>query len=363
LDPRYADAYALLGSTYWLEWVLQWSQNPAQSLERFAELARQALALDASLPTPHAVMGYVYLFRDRQFDQGVAELQQAVHSRPNTADMYFVLAEGLNIAGRSGEAFAPIRTAMRLNPHYPANYPFNLGWAYWRTEQYAEAIPTLKDAISRNPNFLPPYVSLVISYQLQWMAQQNSDAHTLESAVAVGQQALATNDSWHLIHIVLGYTYFYQQQYDQAVTEMERAVALAPAGAWNSAGLAEVLSCVGRTEEALEAAEKALRLKPGSLDDHLSAIGATYAITGRYEEARTLLQRYLTRYPDLLPAHLTLAAVYSELDQTAETQKEAAEVLRLNPNFSLKVHKQRMPIKDPTVLERHIAALRKAGLK
>jgi len=58
-----------------------------------------------------------------------------------------------------------------------------------------------------------------------------------------------------------------------------------------------------------------------------------------------------------------LAAVYSELGQTAEAQKEAAEVLRLNPNFSLEVHRQRMPIKDPAVLGRHIAALRKAGLK
>ncbi|MGE0827609.1 MAG: hypothetical protein AB7G75_00030 [Candidatus Binatia bacterium] len=42
---------------------------------------------------------------------------------------------------------------------------------------------------------------------------------------------------------------------------------------------------------------------------------------------------------------------------------ESAEVLRLNPNFSLAVHKQRTPIKDPVVLERHIAALRKAGLR
>jgi len=58
-----------------------------------------------------------------------------------------------------------------------------------------------------------------------------------------------------------------------------------------------------------------------------------------------------------------LAAIYSELSQAAEAQKEAAEVLRLNPNFSLAVHNQRMPIKDPAVLERHIAALRKAGLK
>ena len=42
---------------------------------------------------------------------------------------------------------------------------------------------------------------------------------------------------------------------------------------------------------------------------------------------------------------------------------EATEVLRLNPYFSLEVHKQRMPIKDPAVLERHIAALKKAGLR
>jgi hypothetical protein len=38
-------------------------------------------------------------------------------------------------------------------------------------------------------------------------------------------------------------------------------------------------------------------------------------------------------------------------------------VLRLNLKFSLGVHKQRMPIKDPVVLERHIMALHKAGLK
>jgi hypothetical protein len=30
---------------------------------------------------------------------------------------------------------------------------------------------------------------------------------------------------------------------------------------------------------------------------------------------------------------------------------------------SLEVHKQRVPVKDPAVLERHIAALRRTGLK
>jgi adenylate cyclase len=86
-------------------------------------------------------------------------------------------------------------------------------------------------------------------------------------------------------------------------------------------------------------------------------------LAGRHEEARAFLQRYLSRFRNHLPAHLTLAAVYSELGQAAEARAEAAEVLRLNPNFSLEVHKQRVPLKDPVLLERIIAALRKAGLK
>ena len=88
-----------------------------------------------------------------------------------------------------------------------------------------------------------------------------------------------------------------------------------------------------------------------------------YYLAGRPEEAIAPLKQYLTHYPDILGAHLTLAAVYSELGKEAEARAEAAEVLRLNPKFSLEVHKERAPIKDPTVLERHLEALRKAGLK
>jgi adenylate cyclase len=95
----------------------------------------------------------------------------------------------------------------------------------------------------------------------------------------------------------------------------------------------------------------------------LASVGAAYDLAGRPEEAIAPLKQYLTRYPNFLGAHLTLAAVYSELGKEVEARAEAAEVLRLNPNFSLEVHKERVPIKDPATLERHIAALRKAGLK
>ena len=59
----------------------------------------------------------------------------------------------------------------------------------------------------------------------------------------------------------MGYISLYQQRYEQALAEMGRAVALTPTEAGSYAFLAEVLSRMGRTEDALEAAAQALRLK------------------------------------------------------------------------------------------------------
>ena len=65
----------------------------------------------------------------------------------------------------------------------------------------------------------------------------------------------------------------------------------------------------------------------------------------------------------MMIAHVNLAICYVELGQLEEARSTGTEILRLNPNFSLEVHKQRVPIKDPVMLEQYIAALRKAGLK
>jgi adenylate cyclase len=360
LDPQYAEAYASLGWTYWVEVLFGWSVDP-QTMERALALAQQALALNDSLPTAHSLLSIVYA-QKQQYDQAIAEGERAVALDPNDAESYAVQAEVLNFAGRPEEALRRVGQAMRLNPRCPPWYLAQAGMAYLMTGRYAEAIATLKEVISRNPNFI--YPELASSYLWQWVAQQSPGGQTLEPAVAAAQRALALNDSWYLSHVVLGYVHLNQQRYEQALVEVERAVALAPTEAWSHAALAEVLSYVGRTQDALQAAAQAVRLKPPLIADaHLVSVGGAYAVAEHYEEAREPLQRYLNRYPNILPAHLMLAVVYSELGKEAEARAEAAEVLRLNPNFSLEVHKQRVPIKDPAVLERHIAALRKAGLK
>jgi tetratricopeptide (TPR) repeat protein len=361
LDPQYAEAYASLSWTYFIEWSMHWSADP-QTPERAVALARQAVALDDTLPGAHTSLSLAYRSK-QQYEQAIAEGERAIALDPNNDFSYANQADVLNFAGRPADALRAVEQAMRLNPRYPFLYLWELGVTYRLMGRYAEAIVALKEVLNQNPDFIGAHLNLAGSYVWQWSSQQSPTGQTLESAMAVMQQALAVDDSLHWNYIVLGYVYLYQQHYEQALEEMERGVVLGPTDALSYAALAEVLSRVGKTEAALEAAARALRLKPNMVDSHLDSVGSAYAVAERYEEARTPLQRYVSRYPNILVPHLTLTAVYSELGQEAEARAEAAEVLRLNPKFSLEVHKQRTPIKDPAVLERHIAALRKAGLK
>jgi TolB-like protein/Tfp pilus assembly protein PilF len=361
LDPQYAEAYTWLGGTYGLEWIWRWSQDP-QTLEHALALAQQALALDDSLPAAHSLLSGIYA-QKKQYDQALAEGERAIALDPNDADSYARQADVLNYAGRPEEALRLMEQAMRLHPHYPAVYLGRLGIAYRLIGRYAEAISAAKEASSRSPNLMSAYVTLAYSYVLQWAFQQGADARTLAQALIMAQRAVTLNDSFWLAHLVLGSVYLFQQQYEQALAEMERAVALDPNEALVYALLAETLSRASRSDEALRVAEQTLHRKPLFADHHLYPIGIAYSLTGRPEEALAPLKQYLSRYPNVLGPHLALAAVYSELGREPEARAEAAEVLRLNPQFSLEVHKQRVPIKDPAGLERHLAALRQAGLK
>ena len=91
-------------------------------------------------------------------------------------------------------------------------------------------------------------------------------------------------------HRTLGTVYLWQKQYEQAIAEMERAIALAPNDACGYVALAETLSRAGRPEEGLRTIEQALRCKPSFADSHLASVGNAYDLAGRTEEAIAPLQ-------------------------------------------------------------------------
>jgi tetratricopeptide (TPR) repeat protein len=80
----------------------------------------------------------------------------------------------------------------------------------------------------------------------------------------------------------------------------------------------------------------------------------------KYEEAVAEYKKAVELNPDYRDAHIGLAATYSVLGREKEASTEVEEILRIEPNFSLKKYAKFMYFQ--VGLESEIEGLRKAGL-
>src|SRR5262249_33952331 len=129
-------------------------------------------------------------------------------------------------------------------------------------EATAQARQMWEKALALDPQYAEVYASLGLTYYLDWVWRWNADPQTLEQALELGQKARALADSLPLAHWRLSYVSAQKQQYAQAITEGERAIALAPNNGDAYGRLADVLNYAGRPEEALRMVKQGIRLNP-----------------------------------------------------------------------------------------------------
>ena len=89
----------------------------------------------------------------------------------------------------------------------------------------------------------------------------------------------------------------------------------------------------------------------------------SYAYTGQYEEAVEWCEKAVVQEPNDLLARIMMTVVYSLSGRGEEAQVEAAEVLRIQPKFSLKEVEKKLTYRKKPDREQFLGALRKAGLK
>jgi len=177
------------------------------------------------------------------------------------------------------------------------------------------------------------------------------------------RKAIALDDSYATAHGLLGNLYMYTKQYDKGIAECERGVALDPNSAGALGWLGQNLYWADRPEEAIPVLEKAIRLNPFPPGWYLYNLAMAFRDMGRYEEAISACKKVFHREPKNVIARLVLAATYSLSGREAEARAEAAEILRIDPKFSLERLAKTRPHKNQANTKSFIDALRKAGLK
>jgi len=171
LDPQYTRAYAALAATYWETWKRFWHERIGLSLiyhrneTRFRAEKFLAKAMQDPTPLAHQVASARFLHL-QQHEDAITEAQRAIARDPNDADSYVALAGALSLAGRANEALGWVERAMRLNPHYPSYYLYQLGLVYFGMEQFYKAANSLEQATALNPDDRWSYRLLLATYGL-----------------------------------------------------------------------------------------------------------------------------------------------------------------------------------------------------
>jgi len=225
-----------------------------------------------------------------------------------------------------------------------------------RAKQLAE------EAISLDPNYAFAYRALALANIIDiWLGLSKNPQESLKQCLELYKKAVTLDESFAMGYAGLGYTLVMMRQYDEGVVQAERGLELEPNSADVVYGYANILLYVGG--DSIPFFERAIRLNPKPPNTYLRHYAAALRDTDRYEEAIAQVKKGIEKEPRDVISYIVLASTQSMAGREKEARAAAAEVLKINPKFSLEQFAKVHPYKDPATKERLIDSLRKAGLK
>jgi len=229
-------------------------------------------------------------------------------------------------------------------------------------ESVALAKQLAQEAIALDPEYAWAYYVLGRAHQVEvWVGGSKSPKQSIARAIELEQKAIALDDTLAEAHGRLGFLYSMTGQHGKGVAQAERAVALNPNSAMAHVMLGKTLSFASRWEESIPQYKKAIRLNPIPPNIYFYSLGLSYCMTEQYEAAIKWCEKAVRTAPDSLWARIMMTAVYSMSGRDGQARVEAAEVLRINPKFSLDIL-AKPKYQKKTDSRRFVGALRKAGL-
>jgi tetratricopeptide (TPR) repeat protein len=270
----------------------------------------EAIALDPKYITAYVWMAYTIegdIGRDwsksRKKDiERLFELSEKILALDDSsAQAHIVLSNYYRYTGQPDKAITEAEKAVELDPNDADGYAYG-GLALQQTKRYREAITWFKKAIRLNPS--PP--------------------------------------DWYLTF--QGVSYMGMDSREDAIATFKKGINIYPTNPVNFMFCAINLSHVGRHEEAIEMANKAINLEYQKSQQvwntPLSHLAEYYRRAGRFEEAIDTSRKLLDNNPKTeyeLRAYITLTCAYSALGREEDVRAAAKEILRIMPDFSVEV--------------------------
>jgi adenylate cyclase len=259
------------------------------------------------------------------------EQQRAAAKRPESMEAYDLVLRARELIARTDrvgnrEARGLLARALELDPRYAEGYAW-LAEAELQRAAYGWT-EGMGDALRR------------------------TEEHA-RAALAIGDPGGNVR-----AHSVLGSLHSFTGNFNAALAESERAIALNPSDAFAHAQRGSVLLWLGRIDDSIRANETARRFEPRLTNNGTFNLALAYLLAGRHAEAVAVCESYVGVGTGVLRA--VHAAALAELGQVDRARQVAAEARRMDPFFDVQSFGGRFV--DPAHADKVRAAMRKAGL-
>ena len=245
-DPTFAPAWARLGEAYWLRYEQTRGNTSKEEANRAMD---RALALNPELPEVQYARGRG-LIAEKKYEEAREILEKAVQ-RDRKLDLAWAdLEVAYRELGDYARGLRAIQTAIRLSPKYFRHQVY-LALFLYKFGEYDGAVEACRKALELKPTSIMAWNSLGAAY-LKLGRPKDAAAAMVES-LKIEEDATGFSN--------LGTTYFFQNQFQEAVKSYRRATELEPENADHWGNLGDALTMLKQESEAhaayLRAAEDA----------------------------------------------------------------------------------------------------------
>jgi tetratricopeptide (TPR) repeat protein len=309
--------------------------------QRYAEAIRRA----PGQANVYHNLGIIY-FREGKYHEAAEALEKATALSPRSSASWVMLGLAYYQLYDSAKAISALQSALRLNPN-DANALLFLGKSQFQMQDYRSAAESFEKLLRSKPSD-PNALYLVSlshmkrmietldqlgdvaaeSYQFRLLTAKDAESHNNDAAAITNyQEALRLEPGGAGLHYSLGNVYARMGQYDKAVGEFKKELAINaedPLALWK---LGE-LTLSSNPQEARACLEHGLRLLP-DFPQAVLAYGRVLALMGDTQEALVQFQRVVRLAPEEDSVHYHLANVYRRLGRLEEAKLEMAKFQQL----------------------------------